>query len=37
MFFDNPEFKKSVERDKKIPEEDKISWRDQFDELNQEV
>lgn len=37
MFFDSPEFKKSVERNKKILEEGKITWGDQFDALNQEV
>ena len=37
MFFDDPEIKKSVEKDKKILEEGKITWGDQFDALNQEV
>ena len=37
MFFESPEFKKSVEKDKKILEEGKIKWGDQFDELNKEV
>ena len=37
MCFDSPEFKKAVEKDKKILEEGKITWEKQFDMLNQEV
>lgn len=37
MFFDDIEFKKAVEKDKRILEEGKITWGEQFDALNREV